>query len=100
MLQERAALLEMLDYALDASDVTLPTGSARPAVQFAIGEEMRRNDLTEYAVVSSTYYVGDRERGTIGVLGPTRMDYTRASAAVEFMARTMSDLLTRLSIAP
>ncbi|HVK07128.1 MAG TPA: heat-inducible transcriptional repressor HrcA [Armatimonadaceae bacterium] len=100
MLQERAALLEMLDYALDSPDVTQPAGSARPAVQFAIGEEMRRSDLMEYALVSSTYYVGDRERGTIGVLGPTRMDYTRASAAVEFMARTMSDLLTRLSIAP
>jgi hypothetical protein len=28
------------------------------------------------------------------------MDYARASAAVELMARTMSDILTRLSVAP
>jgi heat shock gene repressor HrcA len=101
MLQERAALLEVLDHALEATPPgQSPAPAERLAVQFAIGEEMGRPDFSEYAVVSSSYYIGDRERGTIGVLGPTRMDYTRAAAAVGFMARTMSDLLTRLSIAP
>jgi heat-inducible transcriptional repressor len=94
-LQERAALLEMLNGAL--------AGTTPPpllSVQVTIGEEMRRREMSEYSMVSSHYFIGARERGSIGVLGPTRMDYARAAAAVELMARTMSAVLTRLSVAP
>jgi heat-inducible transcriptional repressor len=92
MLQERAAVLEILGHALEAA----PGASVR----VVIGEELGRPDLTEYSVVSSHYFIGGRERGSIGVLGPTRMDYGRAAAAVELMARTVSDILTRLSLTP
>lgn len=95
-LQERAALLEMLGTALGSARMK---PSARPVAQVRIGEEMGRPEFSEYSVVTSPYFVGLREWGAIGVVGPTRMDYGRASAAVEFMARTVSDLLTRLSVA-
>jgi heat-inducible transcriptional repressor len=94
-LQERAALVEMLGQALDerASPSPPPTG-----VHVVIGEEHQRPALSDFSFVSSTYFVGPRERGAIGVLGPTRMDYGRTAAAVRFMARTVGDLLTRLSV--
>jgi heat-inducible transcriptional repressor len=95
-LQERAAILEMLSAALQTNDPRLP----RPAAHVRIGEEMGRPDFQEYAVVTSPYFVGQKERGAIGVVGPTRMDYARAAVAVEFMARTVSEILTRLSVAP
>ncbi|MDX1934895.1 MAG: heat-inducible transcriptional repressor HrcA [Capsulimonadales bacterium] len=90
-LQERAAVLEMLGQA-----VSIP--GQHFAVQVRIGEEWGRPEIAEYSLVSSSYYIGDEQRGRIGVVGPTRMDYGRAMAAVELMARTMSDLLTRLSV--
>jgi heat-inducible transcriptional repressor len=94
-LQERAALLEMLNGALGGASL-----SPLPLVQVTIGEEMYRPAMVEYSMVSSHYFIGTRERGSIGVLGPTRMDYGRAAAAVELMARTMSRILTRLSVTP
>lgn len=98
-LQKRAALIEMLRVALEER----PSAGSAPnapteTVRVVIGEENQRGALNEYSVVSSTYFVGARERGSIAVLGPTRMDYSRAAAAVRFMARTMGDLLTRLSV--
>ena len=93
-LQERAALIEGMRQALEAQ----PERAGE--VRVVIGEEHARPDLHEYSMVSSAYFIGARERGTIGVLGPTRMDYGRAAAAVRFMARTVSELLTRLSVAP
>ena len=92
LLQERVALLEMLEKSLLASERSMP-------VRYGIGDEIGSPDRSDYSVVSASYSIGGTERGAIGVLGPTRMDYARASAAVEFMARTMSDLLTRLSVA-
>ena len=91
-LQERAALLELLDSALKIAD-------RQGTVRVAIGEEMGRPDLVGFAVVKAPYFIAGRESGMLGVLGPTRMDYARASAAVGLMANTVGDLLTRLSIA-
>ena len=89
-LQERAALLELLGRALGVD--------RRVNVHVSIGRETGRPELTDYSFVSSAYYVGGKERGCIGVLGPTRMDYARAAASVDLMARTMGDVLTRLSV--
>ncbi len=37
------------------------------------------------------YFVEGEQTGTIGVLGPTRMDYLRAMAAVQAVARYLGD---------
>ncbi len=88
VLQERAAL------------VALMGRQSNPApVSVQIGEELGRADFSEYAVVRSPYFVGERLTGTIGVVGPTRMDYARASAAVQLMARAVGQALTRLAVA-
>lgn len=93
-LQERAALVEMMSRALDDQ-----TAESKTPLHVVIGEENSRPALHGYSVVSSTYFVGTRERGAIAVLGPTRMDYARVGGAVRLMAQTVSDLLTQLSVA-
>jgi heat-inducible transcriptional repressor len=65
------------------------------ASQVSIGRENPLADLHECSVVSATYAIGDRVIGEIGVLGPTRLEYPRAVAAVETMARYLSTTLTR-----
>jgi heat-inducible transcriptional repressor len=71
-------------------------GSPGSKVTVVIGEENRVEALRECSVVTAPYFVGTRERGTIGVVGPTRMNYDRALPAVEFMAQTLSELLNHL----
>ncbi|MDR3707690.1 MAG: heat-inducible transcriptional repressor HrcA [Capsulimonadaceae bacterium] len=69
----------------------------RGEVSVVIGAENAVEPLKECSVVTASYYIGARERGTLGVVGPTRMDYDRTIPAVSFMARSLSDLLTRLA---
>lgn len=87
VLEERSALAELLS-----------TSAADPT-RIRIGAEHGRPELNEFSLVATPYYVGMRERGTLGVLGPTRMDYARAMSAVRFMADTVGRLLTRMSVA-
>lgn len=61
----------------------------------SIGRENPLADLHECSVVSAPYTIGDQVIGEIGVLGPTRLEYPRAVAAVETMARYLSTTLTR-----
>ena len=62
-----------------------------------IGAENRFEALHECSIITAPYYIGTRERGTLGVVGPTRMDYDRTMPAVSFMARNLSELLSHLS---
>jgi heat-inducible transcriptional repressor len=88
MLQERVAMLEVLGNELSAASVTV-----------RIGDEFGRPELSEFAVVSAPYFIGDTARGSLGVIGPMRMDYARAAASVQFMASSVSEVLTRLAVA-
>ena len=68
-----------------------------PDVTVVIGTESHIPAMTECSVVTASYYVGTRKRGTLGVVGPTRMDYDRAVPAVGFFSRALSRTLTRLA---
>jgi heat-inducible transcriptional repressor len=60
-----------------------------PGVTVVIGSEHSTPDLQDFSLVASTYSDG-RRAGTVGVLGPTRMRYSRAIGAVERMATTLN----------
>ena len=68
-----------------------------PDVTVVIGTESHIPAMMECSVVTASYYVGTRKRGTLGVVGPTRMDYDRAVPAVGFFSRALSRTLTRLA---
>jgi heat-inducible transcriptional repressor len=72
-------------------------GSPDDKLTVVIGEENKIEALRECSVITAPYFVGTRERGTLGVVGPTRMNYDRTMPAVEFMAQTLSDLLNHLA---
>ncbi len=60
----------------------------------AIGTETGVAPLAECALVVAPYDVEGERAGTIGVLGPTRMNYPQALAAVAVVSRRLSDRLT------
>ncbi len=55
----------------------------------AIGAENGLASLVECSLVVAPYRVGDEVVGTIGVLGPTRMDYSQALATVAVVSRRL-----------
>jgi heat-inducible transcriptional repressor len=63
-------------------------------LQVAIGTETGMAPLAECALVVSPYEVEGERAGTIGVLGPTRMNYPQALAAVAVVGHRLSDRLT------
>lgn len=66
--------------------------------QVIIGSESPDRRMQSCSLVAARYRVMGRYVGTIGVLGPTRMDYDRTVPAVRYMARSVGEILTRLSL--
>ena len=55
-----------------------------------IGSENKIEGLNECSVVTATYSVNGVNLGSIGVLGPTRMDYSRVIAALEYVRKRLT----------
>ncbi len=59
-----------------------------------IGSEHSDPTLAHLALVASPYRVGEQSTGILGVLGPTRMEYSRAIALVDYISKLLSRILT------
>jgi heat-inducible transcriptional repressor len=70
----------------------LQAALGKDRVSVIIGSEHQVEGMEACSFVTSTYLAGDAT-GSIGVLGPTRMDYLRAMAAVQAVARYLGDVL-------
>jgi len=58
-----------------------------------IGPETGLPETAGCSVVTGTYRVGNDTIGTVGVIGPTRMQYQRVIAALDYVGRTFAWIL-------
>ncbi|MCL6634636.1 MAG: heat-inducible transcriptional repressor HrcA [Peptococcaceae bacterium] len=65
-------------------------------VTVRIGGEMNNREIRECSMVTAPYSVCGRRIGTVGVLGPTRMEYAKVVSIVEFMTENLSQVLERV----
>jgi heat-inducible transcriptional repressor len=82
-LEEKSRLVDLLGRVLDGE-----------GVQVVIGSENPLPGLADCSLVTSTYGAGDRVLGTVGVVGPTRMEYARTVALVDHLAKVLTRLLS------
>lgn len=59
-------------------------------IRVLIGPENVAEELKDSSVVIATYDAGDNTRGMIGVVGPTRMDYSTVAAKLSVLAQGLS----------
>jgi len=63
-------------------------------VNITIGAENPNQVFKDCSVISATYHINGKQIGSIGVLGPTRMDYSKAITIVDYMTRSLTEMLT------
>ncbi len=63
-------------------------------VSIRIGPENQLPALNDCSIVTASYRLGDRSTGTLGIIGPTRMNYNRVISVLDFMSRALSDVLS------
>jgi len=62
-------------------------------LRVVIGDEMPRDSLRQCSLVVATYGRSTEVSGTFGIIGPTRMDYSRALATVHFLRDVLDEIL-------
>ncbi len=63
-------------------------------IRIRIGPENELDALKDCSILTATYRMGDNSTGTLGIIGPTRMNYNRVVTVLDFMGRAISQLLS------
>jgi heat-inducible transcriptional repressor len=81
MIEEKTRLVQLLDEYIGGDGLTI-----------VIGTEHHTPDLQRFSVVAATYTDG-HGTGAVGVIGPTRMRYSRAINAVETLSKAIDRMV-------
>lgn len=86
MIEEKTRLVQLLDDYLSGDGLTVVIGSEHPTP-----------DLRRFSVIAATYSDG-RSTGAVGVIGPTRMRYSRAINAVDTLSQAINRMVGRSDV--
>jgi heat-inducible transcriptional repressor len=83
-LEEKSKILKLLTECIEGE-----------GTHVLIGSENKDPELQSLTLISSPYKYGNQSVGTVGILGPTRMEYGRVIPLVDHIAKVVSNILTR-----
>jgi heat-inducible transcriptional repressor len=86
-LEHRRLLLEVIADALASGGVSI-----------RIGRENAVEEMQACSVITAAYGTEDQLLGTVGIVGPTRMDYKRTIAAVHEVAGNLGRMMSELGL--
>lgn len=70
----------------------------REGVKIHIGEDDRYEMLKDLSFITANYRVDRQRKGSLGVLGPIRMNYSALIPIVDFLSKTMETVLDEMEM--
>ena len=83
--EEKQALTELVQQ-------NLMDDSNETGIQVYIGDETPIQSMKDCSIITATYELGEGMKGTIGIIGPKRMDYDKAVGALKTLKNQLDDL--------
>jgi len=77
--------------------ITLLGKDHSDSMQIVIGEENQLEQLKDCSIIKATYKVGNSSKGSIGVIGPTRMDYPQVISVLNGIVKNINSVINALS---
>lgn len=79
LLDEKQLMLDILDSGM-AKDINV-----------YIGDENDKEELKDFSVVTFKHSVGDKDLGTIGIIGPKRMNYSKVISVMKYISKKINE---------
>lgn len=78
---------------IDAKDIiadVINTGMAKD-INVYIGSESEREELKNFSIVTFNHLLDGKDIGTIGIIGPTRMDYSKVISVMKYISKKLNE---------
>ena len=78
---------------LDAKDLVADVLNAGIAsdINVYIGSESDKEELKNFSIVTFNHLLEDKDIGTIGIIGPKRMDYSKVISVMKYISKKLND---------
>ncbi|SDW15713.1 heat-inducible transcription repressor HrcA [Marininema mesophilum] len=86
----------LMDLFEQTDTVTKLFATNNAGVQVRIGEENSIATVNNCSIVTASFSIDGRSLGTVGVLGPTRMDYNKVVSLMQVLTTDLSEHLRQL----
>lgn len=89
---------EFFDFLSDKETVreAIEADTGPGEITIRIGTENKVDAMHDCSVITANYYVGDKVMGRLGIIGPTRMDYSKTVARLQTITQSINKLLYEL----
>lgn len=92
--QSAIKLMNFLKTYDDISDLFFSSDNSKTRV--FIGKENPHEELSQSSIIVTKYIVNGEDYGSIGIVGPTRMNYASTIAKLEYTASLLGDMLNNI----
>jgi heat-inducible transcriptional repressor len=84
MLDEKASLCKMLFESIESGGISV-----------RIGSENDMSGIQECSLITANYNIADMFIGSIGIIGPTRMEYPKVISSMKYIRRLMNEEVSK-----
>ena len=78
-----------MKYYLLSDNVDTQIGMRLAGVEGVVVHE--KEELKDFSVITFKHKVGDKDMGTIGIIGPKRMDYSKVISVMKYINKKLKD---------
>ena len=78
---------------IDANDLVAEIVSSGEAkdINVYIGSESERDELKNFSIVTFNHLIKGKDIGTIGIIGPKRMNYSKVIAVMKYISKKLNE---------
>ena len=78
---------------LDAKDEMLEIFNSGDAedINVFIGDDDENSNLKDFSIITFKHTIGDKDLGTIGIIGPKRMDYAKVISVMKYISKKLNE---------
>ena len=78
---------------LDAKDEMVEIFNSGDAedINVFIGDDDENRNLKDFSIITFKHTIGDKDLGTIGIIGPKRMDYAKVISVMKYISKKLNE---------
>ncbi|KXZ40091.1 heat-inducible transcription repressor HrcA [Alkalithermobacter thermoalcaliphilus JW-YL-7 = DSM 7308] len=89
------AFLNMLEQKEKIAEILNTKGIQKDNVNIVIGTKSSCEIAKDCSIITAIYSVGGKTIGKLGIIGPTRMDYSKVYASIDYVGKILNDIFNK-----
>lgn len=86
---------ELLDFLRRGEPLSRVLMDNKADIDVLIGKENKFRQLSKSSIIMAQYSINDKDHGSIGIIGPTRIDYAELIPSVRYLTDLVGKILTQ-----